>query len=131
MRRRILFVDDDPNLVAGLSRALHPLAHEWEVIFATNGDEALTCLQDTPCEVVITDILMPERDGLEVTMALRRSCPAVKIVVMSGGGRWGTMHLLKVATKLGAHGILAKPFSPQQLIEVVQGALQRYDEDHR
>src|SRR5215475_7628308 len=131
MRRRILFVDDDPNLVEGLSRALHPLAHEWEVIFATNGDEALKCLQDAPCEVVITDLLMPERDGLEVTRILRRSWPAVKIVAMSGGGRWGTTHLFKVATKLGAHGILPKPFRPQQLIEVVQRALQSYDEDHR
>jgi YesN/AraC family two-component response regulator len=119
--QRVLCIDDDPYVLEGLRRLVHPLAHAWTFTFTTNGHDALTLLACAPFDIVVTDIVMPEPDGLEILMELRRRFPAVKVVVMSGGGRWGTFHLLDIAHKLGASRILAKPFRPQELLEALEG----------
>jgi len=124
MKRGILFVDDDPNVLEGLRRAFRPFHHEWHMAFARDGHEALQLLAQTPFEVVVTDILMPEMDGLEVVRTLHKSFPAVKIVVISGGYPWDSRTYLNIAHKLGAHRLLPKPFSPHALIEAVREALQ-------
>jgi len=115
--QRVLVIDDEPHVLEGLRRILHPLSHVWDLTCTTNGQEALALLARTPFDIVVTDLLMPAPDGLEVLLELRRRFPAVKVVVMSGGNRWGTVSLLDIAHKLGAAGILAKPFRPQTFIE--------------
>ena len=120
MKTRILFVDDEPNLLCGLQRQLHPLREQWDMYFATNGREAMELMQMTPCEVVVTDLFMPEQEGLETIMALRRQHPNTKIVAISGGGYQGQfIHALDMASKLGANSTLQKPFSSQQMIHVL------------
>ena len=83
---------------------------------ATNGREALQRVALTPYDLVITDILMPEQDGLEVIKELRRAFPTVKIIAISGGGLFDKASALKCATLLGAHRTLAKPFGPEELL---------------
>ena len=75
MKKRILFVDDEPNLLHGLQRMLRPMRQEWDMEFATNGREALKMVKQEPCDVVVTDIFMPEKEGLETIMELRRDHP--------------------------------------------------------
>ena len=125
MKKRILFVDDEPNLLHGLQRMLRPMRQEWEFHFATNGHEALQVLTETPCDVVVTDIFMPEKEGLETIMELRRDFPDTKIVAISGGGQKGRLlSALEIAEKLGAHYTLQKPFSSQQMIAALSGVIE-------
>ncbi len=123
MRPRILFVDDEPNVRQGLRRMLHPWSDTWDIAFAANGEEALDLMQCLPFDVVITDILMPEKDGLETIQELRRHYPDVKIVAVSGGGQRGNLYFLDIAKKLGAHCTLQKPFTPSELIKTIQELL--------
>ena len=118
--QRVLCIDDDPHVLEGLRRLVHPLAHAWQFTFTTNGRDALALLACTPFDIVVTDLIMPEPDGLEILLELRRRFPAVHVVVMSGGGRWGTWTLLDIAHKLGASRILAKPFHLQALLEALE-----------
>ncbi|PON16786.1 response regulator [Candidatus Entotheonella serta] len=121
MKTRILFVDNEPNLLNGLQRLLRPMREQWEMYFAANGREAMEFMQTTPCEVVVTDLFMPEQEGLETIMALRREHPTTKIIAISGGGYQGKfIRALDIATKLGATSTLQKPFSSQQMIHVLQ-----------
>lgn len=117
----VLCIDDDPHVLEGLRRLVHPLAHTWQFTFTANGHDALALLACTPFDIVVTDLVMPEPDGLEILLELRRRFPAVKVVVMSGGGRWGTSTLLDIAHKLGASSILAKPFRLQELLDALEG----------
>lgn len=87
---------------------------------AATGNEALRELRGAPVDLLVTDILMPDRDGLELIAEVRRSRPTVRILAISGGGR----HLraddcLKFAKGLGAHGLLMKPFTRQQFLEAL------------
>ncbi len=121
MKTRILFVDDEPNLLHGLQRILRPMRQQWEMHFAVNGREAMQLMEQTPCDVVVTDLFMPEQEGLETIIALRQTYPGTKIVAISGGGYQGKLvPVLDIATKLGANYTLKKPFSSQQIIHVLQ-----------
>ena len=125
MKKRILFVDDEPNLLLGLQRMLRPMRQEWDMRFAANGREALKTLNAEPCDVVVTDIFMPEKEGLETIMELRRDFPSTKIIAISGGGQKGRLlRALDIAEKLGAHVTLQKPFSSQQMITAVREVMQ-------
>jgi CheY-like chemotaxis protein len=88
------------------------------------GREAVRILRSTHVDMVITDILMPDGDGLEVITELKRAQPTTRVIAMSGGGN----HLraadcLKLAKGLGAHGIITKPFKRQQVLDVVSEQL--------
>jgi CheY-like chemotaxis protein len=125
MKKRILFVDDEPNLRHGLQRMLRPMRPEWDMTFATNGREALQILNQEHCDVVVTDIFMPEKEGLETIMELRRDHPTTKIIAISGGGQKGRLlRALDIATKLGAHCTLQKPFDSEQMITALRGVMQ-------
>ena len=125
MKKQILFVDDEPNLLNGLQRMFRPMRQEWDMHFATNGNEALQVLTETPCDVVVTDIFMPEKEGLETIMEMRRDYPDTKIIAISGGGQKGRLvRALDIAEKLGAHCTLQKPFSSQQMITALHEVTQ-------
>ncbi len=110
---RILLVDDDDAVRSTLRRALTRLG--YEVREASNGKEAMKlCAQETP-DLVMTDIIMPEQEGLETIRAIRRLHPGLKVVAMSGGGRIVATDYLKTAATLGADAVLAKPFSTEEM----------------
>jgi CheY-like chemotaxis protein len=118
---RILLVDDDQSFRPMLAETLSRLGHH--VVTATNGDEALVLFREDAIDLVITDLIMPEREGLDVIRTLRRRAPNVKIIAMSGGGRTSPVTYLEIAKRLGAATVLAKPFSTEQLKSAIAEAV--------
>jgi CheY-like chemotaxis protein len=118
--RSILLIDDNDQIRDILRRRLEEAG--YFVMDAANGREGLRQFRQTPVALVITDLLMPDSDGLEVTMTLRRESPHVKIIALTGGV--GNLNLLEVAKLLGAHRTIMKPIEIAELLDVVQQMLQ-------
>jgi len=123
--KRILVVDDVEEILSGLSGIL--MAEGYDVLQASNGVMALQML-DENIDMVITDILMPEMDGIELSQKIKDKFPDVELILISGGGRQPAgdhgYDYLKVAKKLtGVESILKKPFDPEKLIELVNSKL--------
>ena len=117
---RILVVDDDAGIRTLFASVL--TAAGYEVSSAADGDRALEVLGRQAADVVITDLVMPNREGVATIHAIRKRYPRLKIVVISGAfGR----SLLKVSEMLAADATLVKPVSPDQLLAAVKGVMQR------
>ena len=94
------------------------------VTCVSTGAEAVRVLRTVHVDMVITDILMPDGDGLELITELRKVQPSARVIAMSGGGsHLRASDCLKLAKSLGAHGVLMKPFNRQQLVDVVSAQL--------
>lgn len=104
-----------------LRLTLHEFDHT--VIEARDGIEGLANYPAEGVDLVITDIVMPGKEGIEVITELRRRHPGLKIMAVSGGGRIGSTDYLRIATFLGAARVLAKPFSTQEFLEAVNELL--------
>jgi CheY-like chemotaxis protein len=117
----VLIIDDDASLRDGVRRTLHQAG--YEVREAGDGLQGLRSVEQSPVDVVLLDIFMPGKEGLETVREFRRVYPEIRIIAMSGGGSKGTFDVLKLAQLLGARRTLAKPFSREQLLEAVQGEL--------
>lgn len=117
----ILIIDDDPLVRTTLRAMLQGAGHE--VLEAEDGDDGLALFDAHRPALVITDIIMPRREGIEIILTLRRTAPAVRIIGISGGGakdhdNSGTEYL-DMARKLGADRVLSKPFSAKELLSTV------------
>ena len=117
----ILLVEDDSQLRSMLKLFLTESG--YEVSEAADGKRVSAMHQQQQFDLVITDVVMPDIEGLELIMELRRIDQNVPIIAMSGGGQRGGQAYLTIARKLGAQHVLTKPFSNQQLLEAVQLAL--------
>jgi CheY-like chemotaxis protein len=117
---RVLVVDDSEVIRTLVAMMLHTAGHT--VVLAENGREALARLREHPVEVVVTDMIMPEMDGLELIAALKTLRPELPVIAMSGGSDKSDSCLAR-ARQLGARSALAKPFQVQQLLEAVARAL--------
>jgi two-component system response regulator (stage 0 sporulation protein F) len=115
----ILVIDDNEPVRGFLRVVLEAQGHT--VTEAGQGRMAVQLLRQSPVDLVLSDIYMPDCDGLEVIMTLRREFPLIKIVAMSGGS--GDRNLLVVARQLGAHDVLEKPIDIDHLLESVRGVL--------
>ena len=115
---RVLVVDDD----AGIRNFLRMLLELEGYVVATvsNGNEALEVQRQDPAAVVLTDIFMPEGEGMETIVQLRAEFPLVRIIVMSGAGAYRGADYLQLARELGAAKALKKPFAPQELIDAMR-----------
>jgi DNA-binding response OmpR family regulator len=118
---KLLLVDDNQDLLGMQGEFLRMAGHEVET--AVNGDEALSLANHGNFDLMITDIIMPSKDGIEVILALRKSHPSAKIIAISGGGRLNAKDYLGIAQKLGAAATLAKPFSGSELVATVERVL--------
>jgi len=117
---RILVIDDD-DLVRETMKLGLESAH-YQVSEANDGAVGLQIAFQDEFDLVITDILMPNKEGIETIQELRRARPALKIIAISGGDRRGGS-FLEIAEKLGANKTLRKPFRPQELLRCVQDLL--------
>ncbi len=117
----ILVIDDDSQVLQVLSEMLRLEGHE--VTMAENGREAMRCYDTQAFDLVITDIIMPDREGLETIADLRQRSKSLPIIAISGGGRSGSMDYLETARYLGADTTLSKPFGREELIRAVNAAL--------
>ena len=121
----ILVVDDEPELRDLMTRVLNRGGHR--VTCAANGLEASRAVANQHFDVFVTDVIMPEKDGIQVINELRRKYPQVKIIAMSGGGHVSRDQYLKIAKGLGAHALLEKPFSNDELLATVEALASKTD----
>lgn len=121
VKRRILVVDDDE----GTRRSLEILLTKagYEVIQARTGSEALRLWRDHGGDLVIMDLLMPEKSGIETIVELLAYSPGTRIIAMSGGGDTKRFDLLGEAGMLGAVLTIRKPYSPAEMMAAVDRAL--------
>ena len=119
---RILIIDDDHETRLLLRENLEAAGYEVEE--AKNGSEALSLHRNRPFDLLIIDMFMPEKNGLEVIMELRRENRILPIVAMSGGGELHLNGVLPIARRLGASEILQKPFTREEILQSVESALQ-------
>jgi len=114
----ILIIEDDIDLRRMLLRLLE---REHYIIFeAGNGLEALNILYQYIPDLIITDIIMPDQDGIGTINTLRQKYPYIKIIAISGGGRMISKDYLKIAKMLGAHHVMQKPFDNQELLDKIK-----------
>jgi DNA-binding response OmpR family regulator len=118
---RILVIDDDEQIRALLSQMLERAG--YQVVEAANGDEGLRLFRTQSADLVITDLIMPEKEGIETILELRREFPQVQVIAISGGGKYNPRDYLPIARQLGACATISKPFSRQEILDAVQAAL--------
>jgi CheY-like chemotaxis protein len=118
---RILLVDDDLAFRSMLRLTLTQMG--YEVTEAGEGEQALGLYAPALFDVVVTDLIMPGKEGIETIIALRKLNPAVKIIAMSGGGRVTTCDYLQIARQVGAKKLLVKPFSRDDIRNAIEEVL--------
>lgn len=117
----VLIIDDDDMVRTMLLRTLTRGGHE--AVGARDGIEGVDVFRRKPADLVITDIFMPNQEGLATIMELRRSYPNIKIIAISGGGARASLDVLPVAEALGAQKTLRKPFTPAEVMDAVRDVL--------
>ena len=117
---KILVIDDEPSVLASIEQALKTAGHK--VSSAEGGSEAITTFQKDPADLLITDIFMPDQDGIQLITYFRKQFPNLPIIAITGNPKGNT---LEIASKLGAAAALPKPFAVQELLNAVEAALKR------
>lgn len=115
--KRILVIDDDRQLRLMLDAMLKSAGYEVKAV--EDGSLALGAVREFKPDLVITDLFMPEKEGLQTITELRCEAPKLKIMAISGGTPLSSMDFLGVAKKMGAQKTLAKPFVRQDLLTAV------------
>ena len=119
--KRILVVDDEEQIRNMLKKVLERKG--YQVAIAANGAEALRLFNQQPAELVITDLTMPEKNGMETISELMRTHPNTKVIAISGGGDRFPEYFLPRAMDAGATQALKKPIRAQQLVAAVSGLI--------
>ncbi|QHI70312.1 response regulator [Tichowtungia aerotolerans] len=115
--KKILLVDDEAAIRSMLSVLLKTDTRSF--VEAPNGTVAQEILASDSFDLIISDVIMPDCDGIELVMAIRRKLPEVPVIIMSGGGRVHASHYLNLAEKLGAARVFEKPFDATELRSTV------------
>jgi DNA-binding response OmpR family regulator len=110
---KVLVIDDDDRIRRMVAKVLSADGHQ--VTCATDGAAGVAAFRRERHDAVVTDILMPEQEGIETIVTIRRERPETKIIAISGGGRMGDIELLRMAQLLGADDVLPKPFRAHEL----------------
>ena len=117
----ILVIDDDPFIRDVLKQTLDRAGHA--VVLADDGEEGLRKFREQNFDLVITDLIMPKKEGVETIAELKRVAPSTRIIAISGGYRLPAENYLKIATTLGVNGTLIKPFEKNELMTTVDEVL--------
>lgn len=120
MKNRVMFVDDEINLLNGLRRILRKKQNEWDILFAGSAREALEIFLRTPCDLIVTDYKMPEMDGLQLLEEVKRRYPGTARILLTGQSE---TEIFEKAKKLD-HQYLAKPCKNDDLFIAVERGLQ-------
>ncbi|MBI9019715.1 MAG: response regulator [Verrucomicrobia bacterium] len=119
----ILVIDDDISIQLLFGQYLKDKG--YSVALASDGKEGLRQMHERKPDLIITDIMMPEMDGLEIIQELRKNNPALPVIAISGGIRNNTINFLPIAKKTGAYRVLEKPIELARLLETVQELTQQ------
>jgi DNA-binding response OmpR family regulator len=117
---RLLVIDDNDALRAEVAAGLRKAGHV--VVPTASGREAVRLFRADPADAVITELVVPDQDGIETLVTLRREFPGVPVIAMSGASRHASLYL-KLARRLGAERTLVKPFSVGELVQIVREVL--------
>jgi DNA-binding response OmpR family regulator len=117
----LLIIEDDPSLRDSLHRTLR--GKNYIILAAEEGGEGMKLMQKHAVDIVLIDMFMPGKEGVETIRELRRSYPHVKVIAMSGGGTKGEVDVLQVAKVMGCRHTLVKPFSGEDLIKAIEAQL--------
>ncbi|MGA1978024.1 MAG: response regulator [Bacteroidales bacterium] len=117
----ILIVEDNNELREMLKVSFN--RKRFTVLEAENGKDAIIHFKPSVTDLVITDLIMPEEDGLKVIMKLREIKPSIKIIAISGGGKAGPANYLNLAKALGADAVYSKPFSVNEMVSEIEKLL--------
>jgi len=120
----ILVIDDDPQICQLLEEVLRD--EGYSVSSADSVEKGLPNYPKSTLSLIVTDVLMPNREGLETIRELRRNNPRMKILAISGGLEQGGMDVLEIAKRFGADRVLKKPFEMREFLNVIQGILQSH-----
>ena len=123
---RILIIEDDDLVRALLVNALGRAGHE--VLKAADGQEGIKLYRAAPTDLVITDLIMPEKEGIETIIELRRDFPQARIIAISGGGKFDNNDYLRIARAVGAKRAIDKPFKIEELLRAVEEVLGQPDD---
>jgi len=118
---RILIIDDEPHILLMVKKMLERAGYEIDL--ASNGSEGLRLFESINPDLVITDIIMPEKEGLETIREMRRRNKDLKIIAMSGGGKISADNYLETARIFGAARLIEKPFSQKLILSYVEELL--------
>ena len=124
----ICIIDDDESVRQTVGRILRGAG--YAVVEAKDGDVGLRTVEQAMPAMIVTDIVMPNREGIETIREAKRRFPEIPIIAISGGGRLGPTGFLELACKLGADDCLAKPFRPAELLERVARLLKPQNPAH-
>lgn len=118
---RILIIDDEPQIRSMLKLMLE--REGYEVVEAPDGVEGIKIYRQNPADLIITDLIMPNKDGIGMIIDLKKEFPDVNIIAMSGGGLNKPDGYLKGAKKLGAACTLTKPIDREEMLRAVKDIL--------
>ncbi len=118
---RILVIDDDDLVLEMLYESL--TREGYDVLQASNGEQGLRLYREEPVDLIITDLIMPEKEGIETIIELRKDFPDMKIIAISGGGYIGTKDYFQMAKILGVQRTFTKPVAIKQLLDAVRELL--------
>jgi CheY-like chemotaxis protein len=118
---KILVIDDDVIVRMTIVRLLEEAGHD--VLAAKDGLRGMAVFRNTEPDLVITDIIMPEQEGIQTISEMRKAKPDAKIIVMSGSGRIGDTDFLEIAKAGGAMAVIPKPFDMEELLALVRDCL--------
>jgi CheY-like chemotaxis protein len=121
MKNKIIIIDDDTQVLTTLKKMLE--REGYEIVTASDGKEGVRCYRENPTDLIITDLIMPEKEGIETILELRQDFPAVKIIAISGCARNSPMTYLELAENLGAQYTFSKPVERKKLLNAVQDLL--------
>jgi len=115
---RILVIDDDEQVLDMLYESL--TREGYDVLKASNGEQGLKLYREESVDLIITDLIMPKKEGIETIIELRQDFPDVKIIAISGGGRTGTKDYLHMAKIFGVQRTFTKPVAREPLLEAIK-----------
>jgi CheY-like chemotaxis protein len=119
--KKVLVIDDQESICRMLQSLIKSVGHE--VRLAGNGREGLAICAEWNPDLILTDIFMPDQDGLEIIRALRKTAPQTRVIAMSGGGDMGDLDVLRTARVMGAVAVLTKPFLLDDLRKCLEQVL--------
>lgn len=119
--KQILIIDDEPEIRSMLKKMLE--REGFDVIVASDGKEGMELFEKNPVDLVITDIIMPEKEGIETIQALKKGYPDIPIIAMSGGGKISPDGYLHMAKLIGAQATFEKPINKKTLLNIVKKTL--------
>ncbi len=117
---RVLVIDDEAIVRISCQRVLTP--EGYDVVVTSRGDEAIELLEKEQFDVVLTDLKMPDMDGIEVLKTIKQRWPEIQVIIITG---YGTISTAVQAIKLGAFEYIEKPFTPEDILDVVNRGMEK------